>query len=240
MNPPTTPPAPVPNEAALRLAEADSRRDGDPAARRKALDTYRELRAHLDPARPGDPARFQWVFENDAFRDSVVAELAEAAERSADPELRETATLVRGQAAADAGRPEQAEGILRALLATCRGSGRRIERLCCLSLAKLFAHQRRGFEALVTARTAATLSRKAGHIYRGEARLGEQNQQREQLLHAGHITRRRRVPIARPLAAAALASRGRTPYLGRIVGADAGGPDLPSDFRCRFSIDDTP
>ena len=45
MNPPTTPPAPVPNEAALRLAEADSRRDGDPAARRKALDTYREAGA---------------------------------------------------------------------------------------------------------------------------------------------------------------------------------------------------
>jgi len=155
----------VPPDAALRLAEADSRRDGDPAQRRLALATYRELRAHLDPERPGDPARFRWVFENDAFRDAVVAELALAAERSRDLELRETAILVRGQAAADLGRPEEAEEIFRRLLASCRGSGRRIERLCCLSLAKLFAHQRRGFEALTTARAAATLARKAAHLW---------------------------------------------------------------------------
>ena len=165
---PPTPPAPagpVPPDAARRLSEADARRDGDPAARRLALDTYRELRAHLDPARPGDAARFQWVFENDQFRDPIVAELAAAAERALDPDLRDTATLVRGQAAADAGRPEEAEAIFRALLGNCRGSGRRIERLCCLSLAKLFAHQRRGFEALVTARAAATLARKAAHLW---------------------------------------------------------------------------
>jgi tetratricopeptide (TPR) repeat protein len=159
---PAVPPSPA---AAGRLAEADALREGEAADRRRALDAYRDLRAHLDPARPEDAIRIRWVFENGAERDAAVAELAAAAEGSPDPELRETATLVRGQAAADAGRPEEAEELFRGLLREGRGSGRRIERLACLSLGKLYAHQRRGFEALVISRMAAGLARKAGHLW---------------------------------------------------------------------------
>jgi hypothetical protein len=159
------PPGAVPASATARLVEADSLRGGEPEDRRRALAAYRDLRAHLDPARPGDGERLRWVFENDPTRDAVVAEIAATAERSADGDLRETAVLVRGQSAADAGRPEEAEAVFRGLLDGGRGSGRRIERLACLSLAKLYAHQRRGFEALVISRLAATMARRAGHLW---------------------------------------------------------------------------
>ncbi len=72
---------------------------------------------------------------------------------------------MRGQAAADSGDAEQAEACFLALLERSRGSGRRIERQAAASLAKLFAHQRRGFEALSFARLAANLARKSGHAF---------------------------------------------------------------------------
>jgi hypothetical protein len=144
------------------LAEADGLRAGGPPGRRRALALYRGLRDALDAARTEDAARVQWVFENDARRDGPVGEMAAAAAKSAkEPEFRDLAELVRGQSLADLGRLDEAEAVFRALLAAARGTAARIERLSCLSLAKLFAHQRRGFEALALARIAATLARKA-------------------------------------------------------------------------------
>ena len=72
---------------------------------------------------------------------------------------------MRGQAATDSGDAEQGEACFLALLERSRGSGRRIERQAAVALAKLFAHQRRGFEALAFARLAANLARKAGHAF---------------------------------------------------------------------------
>ena len=154
-------------EAARRLAEADDLRSGDAPSRRSALETYRELRSCLDPARPADAARLLWAFENDRDRDAVMGEMARdaAARAPAGSDLRNAALLVSGQAAADGGRPEEAERIFGALLAEHRGTGHRYERLACLSLAKHYAHQRRGYEALVLARSAAGLARKGGHPY---------------------------------------------------------------------------
>jgi tetratricopeptide (TPR) repeat protein len=144
------------------LAEADGLRAGGPPGRRRALALYRGLRDSLDAGRPEDAARVLWVFENDARRDGPVGEMAAAAAKSgAEPEFRELAALVRGQATADLGRLDEAEEVFRGLLGRGRGTGSRIERLACLSLAKLFAHQRRGFEALALARRAAALARKA-------------------------------------------------------------------------------
>ena len=94
---------------------------------------------------------------------AVLAVLATLAAGAPDPDLRLTAEVVLGQAAADAGRPEEAADRFRSLLDRYRGSNHRIERLACLGLAKVYAQQRRGFEALVLARMAANLARKAGN-----------------------------------------------------------------------------
>ncbi len=144
------------------LSEADALRGGDGAARRRALACYRSFRASLDPARPADAARILWALENDARRDGAVGALAAAAAGSPDAGLRDTASLVLGQAAAEEGRTAEAEEHLRTLFERHRGSGRRLERLACLSLARAYAGSRRGFEALATARLAAGLARKAG------------------------------------------------------------------------------
>jgi hypothetical protein len=107
-----------------------------------------------------------WVFENDGRRDGAVAEMAAAAAIAAkDPEFRDLAALVVAQAAADAGRTDEAEAALRGLLGKGRGTGQRIERLACLSLSRIFAHRRRGFEALTLARAAASMARKAGNLW---------------------------------------------------------------------------
>jgi hypothetical protein len=126
----------------------------------------RDLAPRLDPADAGDAARIRWIFENDHRRDAVVGGLADRASRTAkDQEFRDVAELVRGQAAADSGDPEQAEACFLVLLEKNRGSGLRAERFAALALAKLFAHQRRGFEALSFARLGANLARKAGHTF---------------------------------------------------------------------------
>jgi hypothetical protein len=147
------------------LDEADGLLAGDRAARRRALACYRALRSDLDPARPSDAARILWVFENDARRDGAVGEMATLAAAAPDPDLRLTAEVVLGQAAADAGRPEEAADRFRSLLDRHRGTGHRVERLACLGLAKVYAQQRRGFEALVLARMAGNLARKAGNTW---------------------------------------------------------------------------
>jgi hypothetical protein len=158
--------AAAPERRPAILAEADGLRAGGPAGRRRALALYRGLRGSLDPARPEDAARVLWVFENDGRRDGPVGELAAAAAKAgADPEFRGLAELVLGQATADAGKADEAEAAFRALLLRNRGTGQRVERLACLSLAKLFAHQRRGFEALALARMAANLARKAENLW---------------------------------------------------------------------------
>jgi hypothetical protein len=90
---------------------------------------------------------------------------AAAADRAPDPEAREAAALVVGQEAADDGRLEEAEGAFRGVLDRRRGSGHRLERWACLSLSKLYAHQRRGFEALVMARLGAALARKSENAW---------------------------------------------------------------------------
>ncbi len=157
----------VPPGPGSPLDEADALRAGPPPARRRALEIYRGHRARLDARRPEDAARILWVLENDVRRDAAVGEMAAAAAAAAPPdsELGRAARLVAAQAAADAGRLEEAERLLGALLADHRGTGHRYERLACLSLAKLYAHQRRGYEALVLARNAAVLARKAGHSF---------------------------------------------------------------------------
>jgi tetratricopeptide (TPR) repeat protein len=126
---------------------------------------YRELRSRLDAARPADAERLLWLFENSPDRDAVLGEMAVAAAAAAPPDsdLNRAARLVAAQVAADGGRPEEAERLLRELLDEHRGTGHRYERLSCLSLAKLYAHQRRGYEALVLSRAAAVLARKGEH-----------------------------------------------------------------------------
>lgn len=147
------------------LAEADALRAGDASARRRALATYRAFRASLTAGRAADAARILWVFENDARRDAAVGDLASATASGDDPDVKGTATLVLGQVAAEAGRTDQAEGLLRGLLVDRRGTGHRLERLACLALSRLFAQRRRGFEALALARMAASLARKAGSAW---------------------------------------------------------------------------
>lgn len=148
-----------------RLAEADGLRDGDAAARARAVAAYRDLGASLDPSRPGDAARLRWLFENDPRRDAAMGALADRAAAGPDADLRRAATLVLGQVASDAGRPGEAEALFRGLLEEHRGSGHRFERLACLALARLFALQRRVYEAMVMARGAAALARKAGPAF---------------------------------------------------------------------------
>ena len=156
----------LPGEVRARwLAEADGLREGDLGARRRALAAYRALRGDLDPARAEDAARILWVFENDRRRDAPVGDLAAAASGTEDPEFRDLGRLIGGQVEADSGDAEAAVDLLRALLGDVRGSGRRVERFALLSLAKIYAHQRRGYEALVLARVASGLARKAGHAW---------------------------------------------------------------------------
>jgi tetratricopeptide (TPR) repeat protein len=157
--------APAEARAAL-LAEADRLRGGDDAGRLRALHLSRGLAADLDPARDEDAARIRFVFASSGRRDELIEDLARATATAArDPAFRLEAEILRGQAAADAGRLEEAEDLFLALLRRERGTGSRTERFVCLCLARIYAQQRRGFEALCLSRAAADLARKAGDAW---------------------------------------------------------------------------
>ncbi|MHC4923423.1 MAG: tetratricopeptide repeat protein [Planctomycetota bacterium] len=148
--------------AQAMLREADALRDRDGIDRVRALAGYRGLAALLDPETDEGRDRMQWVFENDPVRDDVIGELAHRGTGSSHVEFQRLSVLVFGQVATEAGKLEEAESLLRTLLSKDFSLGSRTERLAALALARVFALQRRGFEALVMARVAAGLARKAG------------------------------------------------------------------------------
>ena len=140
------------------IAAGDGLRAGVSEQKSRARAVYWALREELDPTAEDDVARILHILRSGLERDPEFALVATRAAGATDERLRRAAQICIAQCQSMAGEYADADARLREVLGEVRGSGTRLERTAYASLAVVYQHQGREFEALVLTRIVLRLS----------------------------------------------------------------------------------